>query len=140
MKPLKTAFAEPSWTPGEQLRFLAELLRVAILQAGTLQYRQDLKAGVNQKINLVVKKLEYCEKELTAAYIRPGQEAAAEDYFDNQGALLYDCVNEIRKQPDRRFALVLLNSLTAGAVVASETGLPVGQAPKLRAARRVKVL
>ena len=134
MKYFKTAFAEPSWTPGEQLRFLAELLRATILQAGTLQYRQDLKAGVNQKINLVVKKLQYCEKELTAAYIRPGQQAAAEDYFDNQGAILWECANEIRKQADRRFALVLLNSLTAGTVTNADTGQPVGQAPKLRAA------
>jgi hypothetical protein len=128
---------EPNWTPGEQLRFLAELLRAAKLQAGTLQYRQGLKPSVLQKINLVVKKLDYCEKELTVGYIKAGQEADAEDYFDNQGAILWECANEVRKQPDRRNALALLNSLTAGSVIAAETGLPVGQRP-MRKARRLK--
>jgi hypothetical protein len=128
---------EPNWTPGEQLRFLAEILRAAKLQAGTLQHRQGLKPSVLQKINLVVKKLDYCEKELTVGYIKAGQEGDAEDYFDNQGALLWEVCNETRKQPDRRHALALLNSLTAGAVMAAETGLPVGQKP-LRAARRLK--
>ena len=129
--------AEPNWTPGEQLRFLAELLRAAALQAGTLHNRADLKAGIAQKINLVVKKLEYCEKELTVGYIKAGQQADAEEYFDNQGALLWECANEVRKQADRRHALALLNSLTAGAVIAAETGLPVGQKP-MRKARRTK--
>ena len=128
---------EPNWTPGEQLRFLAEILRAAKLQAGTLQHRQGLKPSVLQKINLVVKKLDYCEKELTVGYIKAGQEADAEAYFDNQGALLWECANEVRKQPDRRHALALLNSLTAGAVIAAETGLPVGQKP-MRRARRTK--
>lgn len=129
---------EPNWTAGEQLRFLAELLRAAKLQAGTLQHRQGLKPSVAQAINKVVAKLDYSEKELTVGYIRPGQETDAEAYFDNQGALLWEVCNETRKQPDRRHALALLNSLTAGAVLAAETGLPVGQQP-LRPARRRKV-
>ena len=129
---------EPDWTPGEQLRFLAEILRAAKLQAGTLQHRQGIKPGVAQTINKVVAKLDYCEKELTVGHIKAGQEADAENYFDNQGALLWEVCNETRKQPDRRNALALLTSLTAGAVVAAETGLPVGQQP-LRRARRTKL-
>lgn len=136
MKPFSKP-PEPTWTPGEQLRFLAEILRAAKLQAGTLQHHRGLKLSVAQTINLVVKKLDYCEKELTVGYIKAGQEGDAEAYFDNQGALLWEVCNETRKQPDRRHALALLNSLTAGAVLAAETGLPVGVV-KPRKARRMK--
>ena len=107
---------EPNWTAGEQLRFAAELLHVCILQLGTLQHRAGLKPGIATKVNAVVKKLDYSAKELTAGHIKPGTEEAAADYFDNEGALLWEVVNETRKMEDRRNALALLYAYNAGLV------------------------
>ena len=121
---------EPEWTAGEQLRFLAELLRTTALQAGTLQNRRGLKPAVLEKINRIVKKLDYCYAEAIAGHVKPGAEANAEDYFDNEGALLYEACNEVRKAADRRTALGLLYAYNAGLVHE--------RAEPKRAARRVK--
>jgi len=107
---------EPEWTAGEQLRFAAELLHTVSLQLGTLQHRAGLKAGIAEKINRAVAKIDYCKKELTAGHIKPGTEEAAADYFDNEGALLWEICNETRKMDDRRHALALLYASNAGLV------------------------
>ena len=123
---------EPEWSAGEQLRFLAELLRTTALQAGTLQNRRGLKPAVLEKINRIVKKLDYCYAEAIAGHVKPGTEANAEDYFDNEGALLYEACNEVRKAADRRTALGLLYAYNAGLVVE--------RAEPKRPARRIKSL
>ncbi len=107
---------EPNWSAGEQLRFAAEILQTASLQLGTLQHRKGLKPSVTAKVNMAVKKVDYTAKDLTAGHIKAGTEEAAVEYFDNEGALLWECLNEIRKMPDRRNGLALLYAYNAGLV------------------------
>jgi hypothetical protein len=114
--------AEPTWQPSEQLLHLVAILRTAQLQAATLQNRRGLNPVLNQKINACLKKLEYCEKELRSGHVRAGENGLAEDYFDNEGALFWEVLNETRKAADRTQPLVVLYTLNAGGIVSYETG------------------
>ena len=71
---------------------------------------------MNAKVNLAVKKVDYTAKDLTAGHIKAGTEDAAVDYFDNESALLWEVLNEIRKMKDRRNGLALLYAYNAGLV------------------------
>lgn len=117
--------AEPMWQPSAQLLHLVTILRTAQLQAATLQNRRGLNPALAQKINACVKKLEYCEKELRSGHVRTGENGLAEDYFDNEGALFWEVLNETRKADDRTQPLVVLYTLNAGGIVSHETGNPI---------------
>lgn len=114
MEPTFTRAPEPEWTPGEQLRFLVELIRATLLQTGTLQHNPKIKLSVRKAINLTVKKLEWMEKELCEGRIKNGQTEQAEAYWDNQSSLCWEALNELRKMKRPADGLVLLLAYNNG--------------------------
>jgi hypothetical protein len=114
---------EPKWSIADELRHLITMLRAVALQAGAV--RRRCKGTVAGRIGWLSDALENGAKSLVHAVVSSGKLGAAEDYFDNESALYWECLNEVRKCPDRRNALALLYALNADLVLSHETGEPV---------------
>jgi uncharacterized protein YerC len=119
--------AEPQWSVADDLRHLLTLLRAATMQAGTLHKRA--KGNVAYRIGLLAEALGNHENTLTSALVTLQNRGQAEQYFDNEGALLWEACNEIRKLPERRNGLAVLLALNAGQVINHDTGQSVRDEP-----------
>lgn len=125
LQPIKPP--EPTWSLADDLRHLVSLLRAVALQAGIVHKRA--KGNLNGRVGMLYQTLTNGAKSLVHAVVATGKLGKAEDYFDNESALAWEILNEARKLPDPRTALVVLLALNAGEVINHETGLSVKDEP-----------
>lgn len=114
---------EPAWSLADDVRHLVTMLRAVAMQTGIVHKRA--KGNLNGRVGMLDQTLTNGAKSLVHAVVSTGKLGQAEDYFDNESALFWECLNEVRKCPDRRHALTILYALNAGMVVSQETGQPV---------------
>jgi hypothetical protein len=119
--------SQPTYSLADELRHLIKLLRAVNLQTGTM--RKKAKGNLNYRLGLLDEQLLNGAKSLVHAVVSTGKLGKAEDYFDNESALMWEILNEARKLPDPRTALVVLLALNAGEVINHETGQSVRDEP-----------
>ncbi len=117
--------AEPAWPLADELRHLITMLRAVGTQAGTLRRRAPGQLGY--RLRLLDEQLHNAANGLVHSVVSTGKLGAAEDYFDNNGALYWECLNEIRKLKDPRQGLAVLYALNAGQVLDHESGQAVNE-------------